>query len=262
MPVLATGFILFCGFSHTVAKNEKFDVKLLASFTTRFDGGNEARSHNIRLAAKLIDGVALKCGETFSFNRAVGERTAARGFQSATIIENGGFTEGIGGGVCQVSTTLYNAALLCGCAIVEHHPHSLAISYVPPSCDAMVSGTFFDLRFKNTTGGTLYFTSSAGKNFLTFKVWGKDFGVRYSYRTLVTGAIAAPEEFTDDISLVCEGRDGILSEGYLTVTKNGRSREILLRRDAYAPRKRVTLKTDEQIKDGQLPEISENRLSF
>ena len=145
---------------------------------------------------------------------------------------------------------------------MEYHPHSLAVNYVPPSRDAMVSGTFFDLRFENTTGSTIYITSSAGENYINFKVYGRDFGIRYAFRSSVTGAIAAPEEFTDDIALVRSGRDGTISEGYLTVTKNGKSREILLRRDKYAPQKKVTLKTEqtEETEEQTPPEFNENIL--
>lgn len=261
MPVILAGFVFCCGFSlHTVSEPEKFNVRLLTSFTTYFDGDNVARSHNIRLAASFINGYTLKCGDVFSFNSTVGGRTSERGFKRAAIIENGEFVEGIGGGVCQVSTTLYNAALMCGCKIVEYHPHSLAVGYVPPSRDAMVSGTFFDLRFKNVTGSDLYITSLTGKNYVNFKVYGRDFGVRYSCRSSVTGSIEAPEEFTEDIALVRDGKDGIISESYLTVTRNGKSKEVLLRRDKYAPRKKVTLKTEEEIPEEQLPEINENIL--
>ncbi|MDE7440119.1 MAG: VanW family protein, partial [Clostridia bacterium] len=198
---------------HTVSESEKFNVRLLSSFTTYFDGKNEARSDNIRLAASLINGSVLKNGDIFSFNQTVGQRTPERGFQRAKIIENGEFVEGTGGGVCQVSTTLYNAALLAGCRVREYHPHSLSVSYVPPSRDAMVSGTFFDLKFQNVTGSTLYITSKSGENFVNFKVYGRDFGVRYGLRSCVTGAIEAPEEFTDDIALVRDGRNGTVSEG-------------------------------------------------
>ncbi len=261
MLALTAGFIFCCGFSyHTVAENEKFNVKLLSSFTTYFDGENAARSDNIRLAASSVNGFVLQNGDVFSFNAIVGQRTSERGYKRAKIIENGEFVEGIGGGVCQVSTTLYNAALLAGCRIREYHPHSLAISYVPPSCHAMVSGTFFDLKFENTTGSTLYISALTGKNYVNFKFYGRDFGKRYSYSTRVTGAIEAPEEFTEDIALVREGKDGIVSEGYLTVTQNGVTKEILIRRDKYAPRKKISLKIEEPI-DGELaPDISENIL--
>lgn len=259
MPALIAGFLICCGFTlHTVSESEKFTVRIISSFTTYFDGKNEARSHNIRLAASLIDGTVLQCGDVFSFNNTVGQRTPERGFQRAKIIEKGEFVEGIGGGVCQTSTTLYNAALLSGCKIKEYHPHSLAVSYVPPSRDAMVSGTFFDLKFENTTGSTIYISAVTGENYVKFKIYGRDFGVRYALHSCVTGAIEAPEEFTNDIALVRDGRDGTVSEGYLTVTKNGETREILLRRDKYAPQKKITLKTEEEIEE----EIIEEQTPF
>ncbi len=254
------GFIFCCGF-HTVSQPEKFDVRLLSSYTTRFDGGNEARSHNIRLAAKFISGCVIACGEVFSFNATVGQRTPERGFKRAAIIKDGEFVEGVGGGVCQVSTTLYNAALLSGCKVREYHPHSLPVGYVPPSRDAMVSGTFYDLRFENTTGSIIYITSETGKNFITFKIYGRDFGARYACRSVVMGSIPAPEEFTDNQALVRSGKDGIISESYLTVTRGGVSREVLLRRDKYAPQKRVTYKVEELPPEIPLPEINENIFS-
>ena len=260
MPALLAGFIFCCGF-HTLSEPEKFDVQLLSSYTTYFDSKNEARCHNIRLAASLINGAVLQNGDIFSFNERVGQRTSERGFERAAIIENGEFVEGVGGGVCQVSTTLYNAALLAGCRVVEYHPHSLAVSYVPPSRDAMVSGTFFDLKFKNTTGSTLYFKSVTGENFVRFKVYGRDFGIKYDLNSTVTGAIVAPEEFTFDSSLVRDGKDGIISEGYLSITQNGVTREIFLRRDKYSPQKKITLKTQEELPPENL-EIQENNLPF
>ena len=262
MPALMAGFIFCCGFCHTVSKSEKFTVSLLSSFTTYFDGGNAPRSHNIRLASSLINKTVLQNGEIFSFNQTVGKRTAERGFQTAKIIENGEFVEGVGGGVCQVSTTLYNAVILSGCKIREYHPHSLAVNYVAPSRDAMVSGTFFDLQFENTTGSTIYLTSVTGENFITFKIYGRDSGKRYAFRSCVTGSIEAPEEFTDDLSLVRVGRDGTVSEGYLTVTENGKSHEILVRRDKYAPQKKITFNPEQTEQNEELipPETEENIL--
>ena len=259
MPALLAGFIFCCGFEHTVAEDEKFEVRLLSSYTTYFDSKNEARSHNIRLAAALIDGAVVENGEVFSFNAVVGQRTAERGFERANIIENGEFVEGIGGGVCQVSTTLYNAALLAGCRVVEYHPHSLPVSYVPPSRDAMVSGTFFDLKFENATGSTIYLTAQTGENYVRFRVYGRDFGIEYDLSSEVTGSIEAPEEFTTDLSLIREGKDGIISEGYLTVTKDGVTRRIFLRRDKYSPQKKITLKTEEETPP-EILEIQENNL--
>ena len=156
MLASVAGIVFCCGFSHTVSQKEKFDVRLLSSFTTRFDGGNAARSHNIRLAAKLINGSVVKNGETFSFNATVGQRTPERGFKRAKIIENGEFVEGIGGGVCQASTTIYNAVLTAGLKIEEWHRHTLKSSYVKPSFDAMVNSNGADLVFVNDTASPIY----------------------------------------------------------------------------------------------------------
>ncbi len=226
------------------------DTKKLSSFTTYFDGGNESRSHNIRLAADKINGTVLNNGESFSFNATVGERTEARGFRTAKIIEKGEFVEGVGGGVCQVSTTLFNAAISGGLKINEYHPHSLSVSYVPPSCDAMVSGTYFDLKFKNVTGYTVYIRARTGKNFVAFDLYGRGDGAKYSLSSTVTGSIPAPEEITDDETQLKTGKDGILSEGYLTVTRNGITKTTLFRKDKYSPVKRVVLNPELQ-KNGE-----------
>lgn len=217
----------------------KNKTRLISAFTTYFDSSNFDRAHNIRLAAATVNGTVLTPGEVFSFNGVVGERTADRGFKSAKIIEKGEFVDGVGGGVCQVSTTLYNAALLAGCQITEFHPHSLAVSYVPPSCDAMVSGTYYDLKFKNSLSEKLYIRAAAGKGYVTFYFYGKSDGAQYSYASRVTGNIPAPEEGTDDPSRVKDGRDGILSEGYLTVTRGGIKKTVLYRKDKYLPLTRV-----------------------
>lgn len=238
----------------TALRTVKYDTRLLSTFTTHFDGTNADRSHNISLAAQKINGTVLKNGGSFSFNETVGQRTAERGFKSAKIIERGEFVDGVGGGVCQVSTTLFNAAILAGCEISEFHPHSLAVSYVPPSCDAMVSGTYFDLKFENRTGYTLYIRAVTGGSYITFNIYGRGDGAVYGYRSTVTGAIPAPEEITKDGSLVKEGRDGTVSEGYLTVTRNGYTKTTLFRRDKYAPIKRVVLEQTDAQHDGAAAE--------
>lgn len=219
----------------------KENTRLLATFTTEFDGANLNRSSNIRLAAALINGVVVEGGNTFSFNSVVGERLPERGFKPAKIIENGEYVEGVGGGVCQVSTTLYNAALLSGMNITEYHPHSLAVGYVPPSRDAMVSGTDFDLKFKNPSAHPVYIRSRTGEGYLTFELYGKGDGATYSLESNILGAVPAEEEFCTDPALVREGSNGIISEGYLIVNRGGYEKRIKIRTDKYLARKRVTL---------------------
>lgn len=222
----------------------KENTRLLSSFTTYFDGSNINRSSNIRLAVAKLNGVVLESGKTLSFNDIVGARVKERGFLSAKIIENGEFTEGVGGGVCQVSTTLYNAALLSGLKITEYHPHSLAVGYVPPSRDAMVSGSLCDLKITNTAETPVYIRAKSVNGSVTFDIYGLPDGAEYSLNTEVTGSIPAGEEFTDDPHKVKTGRDGTLSEGYLTVTRGGYTKTVRLRKDKYLPVKKVTYQNE------------------
>lgn len=229
---------------HTVQRNLTLeDVKsrtvLLGSFSTQFDNSNVNRTNNIRLAAALINGVKVEGGATLSFNDSVGKRLPERGFLPAKIIENGEFVEGVGGGVCQVSTTLYNAALLSGMTVVEYHPHSLPVGYVAPSRDAMVSGTSCDLKFVNPSKYPVYIRSYVQGGTIKFNIYGKSNGASYSLESVVTGSVPPPEEACSDPALAREGREGILSEGYLLINRGGFVRRIKLRQDKYQPQKRI-----------------------
>ena len=217
----------------------KKSTRLLSTFTTYFDSSNLNRTSNIRLAASKLNGSVLKSGQTLSFNDIVGARVKERGFLSAKIIENGEFKDGIGGGVCQVSTTLYNAALLSGMKIVEYHPHSLAVGYVSPSRDAMVSGKACDLKISNIFPETIYIRAKVSGGGVTFSVYGGGDGAEYSVVSEVTGALPAPEEHTDEPDKARNGKDGTLSEGYLLIKRGEYVKKVLLRKDKYAPVKRV-----------------------
>ncbi len=124
--------------------------KLIGSYTTYFDAGNTNRTTNIKLASDRITNLILNPGETFSFNDVVGERTAAKGYKVAHVIVRGEFSEGIGGGICQVSSTLYNSVDEAGLKIVRRYSHSAKVTYVPPGRDATVSWGGPDFRFKNS----------------------------------------------------------------------------------------------------------------
>ena len=137
---------LFLPFSCLSAQAYAFEI--ISSYTTYYDAQETSRSQNIMIAAGLIDGVTIQPYGEFSFNQTVGRRTQEAGFKQAKIIVGGEYVLGVGGGVCQVSTTVYNAALKSGLTVTEFHPHSLQVGYVAPSRDAMVS-TQSDLRFHN-----------------------------------------------------------------------------------------------------------------
>lgn len=125
------------------------DKQLIGTYTTYFDGKNINRTINIRLASQAIDNLVLLPGEKFSFNQVVGERTEQRGYKKAGVIVKGEFSEGIGGGICQVSSTLYNSVDRAGLKIVRRFSHSATVTYVPPNRDATVSWGGPDFRFEN-----------------------------------------------------------------------------------------------------------------
>lgn len=140
-----------------VAIYPKVDSELLASvrskqishYYTYFNTHNKNRSHNISLATEAINNQVIFPGETFSFNRTVGQRTKEKGYLPAKIIVRGEFSEGIGGGICQVSSTLFNAVDRAGLEVTQRFSHSKTVHYVPPGRDATVSWYGPDFNFRN-----------------------------------------------------------------------------------------------------------------
>lgn len=121
----------------------------IGRYVTSFNSGNKNRSTNIQLSANAINNYVVFPGETFSFNKVVGKRTVARGYLRAPVIVRGEFSEDIGGGICQVSSTLYNAVDNAGLQIVERFSHTRKVPYIPPGRDATVSWYGPDFVFKN-----------------------------------------------------------------------------------------------------------------
>ena len=145
---------------------------LLASFSTKYDTSNTNRTTNLRLAANKIDGYVLIPGETFSYNTVVGARTIAAGYKEAAVYENGEVVQGLGGGICQISTTLFNAALLSNLEIVELHNHQFVPSYVSAGRDATVVYGTKDFKFKNSRNYAIKITCSVSKGTATFNIYG------------------------------------------------------------------------------------------
>ena len=144
----------------------------LSSFTTRFDPDDVNRATNIRLSASLLDGTLVEPGQIFSFNDVVGLRTEARGFLPAPIIVSRRLVAGIGGGVCQLSSTTYNAALLAGLEVVERRHHSIPVTYLPLGRDATVLDRLIDLRFRNTLSHPVLIQSLVEGDRLIVTLWG------------------------------------------------------------------------------------------
>jgi len=157
----------------TTAEVESYRITgLVSSFSTSYNPQKVNRSRNIELAAKAIDGYLLPPGEIFSFNQVVGPRTKERGYDEADVILNKRFVPDVGGGVCQVSTTLYNAVLRANLEIIERHPHSILIRYVEPGMDAAVAYGSLDFVFRNNTEGHILIKSKAQYGTVTFKIFG------------------------------------------------------------------------------------------
>ena len=218
----------------------KEKTALLSKFSTSFYASNENRVHNITLASSLINGTLLQSGESFSFNKKVGKREKERGFQDAKVILEGKYVEGVGGGVCQVSTTLYNCALLGGMKIEKASPHSLLPAYVPPSQDAMVSD-YSDLIFTNNTTGEVYIFSQVADKRITFYLFGKKDDIKRKTDSEIIKTI--PFENTDEegnilsstegYHLLSEGKEGVISQGYLITEKDGVTTKEKIRKDFY-----------------------------
>ncbi len=145
--------------------------KQVSSYTTTY-GGEENRLHNVRLVAQLVDHTLIPPGAEFSFNRTTGERTAEKGFREAPVIINGELQTGLGGGICQVSTTVFNAAFEAGLPISARTNHSLYISHYPTGRDATVNYPDLDLRFVNDTGKWMLLRTFVGSSSLTVALYG------------------------------------------------------------------------------------------
>jgi vancomycin resistance protein YoaR len=144
---------------------------LVASYQT-FYGGEPNRIHNVQLVSHLVDKHVIAPGETFSFNGTTGARTADKGFKEAPVIINGELQTGLGGGVCQVSTTVFNAAYEAGLPIESRTNHALYISHYPQGRDATVNYPDLDLKFSNDTGHWLLLRTWVGSSSLTVAIYG------------------------------------------------------------------------------------------
>jgi vancomycin resistance protein YoaR len=221
---------------------------VVASFETFFDPAKKDRSENIKMAASALDHVLVMPQEIFSFNKVVGPRTSEAGYKESLVIENNQFTPGIGGGVCQVSTTLYNAILLANLPIVERHPHSLPITYVSPGLDATVSYNWADLSFLNDRQKPVLLHSEYRPGKLKIMIFGtvEEFP-QVKLTSKIVKYLEAEKEIIKDPSLapgqtvvVEKGQRGMIVEVYREFISDGHtiSRE-LISRDKYKPQKAV-----------------------
>ncbi len=145
----------------------------ISSYTTHHPKLMYDRNQNIATAAETINGTVLLPGEEFSFNKVVGKRTTAKGYKQAMVFKDGKDSVGIGGGICQVSTTLYNTVLLGGLQIVERQNHSMPVGYIKLGRDATVDWGEIDFKFRNSSSAPIAICAQVHSGSLTFRIFGQ-----------------------------------------------------------------------------------------
>lgn len=230
---------------------EAFPDKL-GTFTTRYDAGNRDRTTNLILACQKLNNQVVLAGDTFSYNKTLGERTIAAGYKNAKVYENGQVVDGIGGGICQISSTLYNAVVDANLSIVERRNHQFVTSYVPAGKDATVVYGMTDFKFKNTRKYPIKIIATAQNGIATISIYGNKEEVEYDVTLEVRqlSTIPTTTKYVEDSSLPVgtekvkqAGANGVKTETYLVKKLNGKvvSREVISR-DTYNAMQRIVLK--------------------
>ena len=225
---------------------------LLATYTTRYDASDTNRTTNLRIACQKINEKVVLPGETFSYNKALGERTVAAGYRNAKVYENGEVVDGIGGGICQISSTLYNAVLMSNLEATERRNHQFVTSYTPAGRDATVVYGQTDFKFKNTRTYAVKIKASISNGVATVSIYGikeeNEYVVSFSSKTISTIPYAV--KYVDDNTLAVgtekvkqKGANGIIIETYIIKSLNGKVvSSKLLSRDTYNAMQRIILK--------------------
>lgn len=222
---------------------------LISTYTTRYDASNVNRSQNLAIATGKINGTVLMPGEEFSFNQVVGKRTIEEGYKDAKIYQDGKVVDGLAGGICQISSTLYNAVIKANLEIVERRNHSFTTSYVKAGRDATVVYGVIDFKFKNTRTYPIKIEGSVGSGVAEFNIYGIKEEVEYSVdlAPVVTASIPYATQYIPDPTLapgqqiiVQAGGNGCKVTTYKETKLDGKfvSKEIIST-DTYQPMKAI-----------------------
>lgn len=228
----------------------------VAKYTTSFDAGQAGRTYNIKVAAAALDGLLMAPGDTFSFNQVVGPRSSEAGYKNANVIVNNEFVQGLGGGVCQVSSTLYNAVLLADLKITDRSNHTLPVGYVPIGRDATVVYGAIDFKFINNKKNYIYISSLVEGNTLTIKIYGnKETSPQVEVASWITETIEQKVVYEEDPNLAA-GEQVVKQKGnngYKVTTvryrwENGERKTEYLPESYYHPVNRVVAVGTGQVK--------------
>ena len=232
--------------------SDAVNFQTIASFSTNTDTRGSSSLTNIRLALGAFNGMEILPGQRVSFNNVVGPRDEAHGFKQAAEYAGDTTTTGWGGGVCQASTTLYNALVMANMTIVDRSPHSMVVSYVDPSCDAAVFYGSKDLVFQNDTEYPIYIYTSVDKQLATVTIFGHKPEYFYHLESVIVekGIESTRKVYVEDSSgnhvyyeddapvLATKGKDGCISEGWIVAYDWDTQLEVSrtqVSRDTYSP---------------------------
>lgn len=225
---------------------------LLSSFTTKYDASNKPRSTNLALAAGKINGTVLMPGENFSYNKVVGERTIAAGYKEAKVYENGRVVDGLGGGICQISSTLYNSVIYANLDIVSRRNHQFLTSYVGAGRDATVVYGSTDFVFKNTRNYPIKIKASVKNGIAKVDIYGikEEKEYKVEIKSSVVESIPYTTSYIEDSNVESgkeivkqKGANGCKSQTYKIVTLNGKVvSQTLLSKDTYNAMQRIVVK--------------------
>ena len=245
---------------------DKLFKQTLAKYTTIYDAGNTSRSHNIALAAKTINGTILLPGETFSYNGILGNTNKEKGYKLGTAYVGGKVVPSYGGGICQVSSTLYNTVLYANLEIVERYNHSYAVSYVPAGRDATVAYGGKDFKFKNTRTYPVKIVASAKNGVVSISLVGIKEEKEYDIiiKSSVISYTANKTVYQDNSSLaegkqkvIQAGYTGCKSKAYKVVKYKGKTiSTTLLSTDTYKPMDRIIERGTKKTTQNKKPTVT------
>lgn len=228
---------------YTTEMMEKITDKL-GTFSTSYSSSAAGRKKNVKAGASYINGTVVYPGETFSTHDVVTPFTYERGYAMAGSYLNGETVESMGGGICQVSTTLYNAVLRAELEITERHEHSMTVGYVQLSADAAIAGTYKDFKFTNNLDTPIYIEGSANGSTLTFTIWGEETrdpnrSIEFVNEVISTTAPTEKEEKDDTLEegvrkVISKGHTGYKTKLWKIVKVNGvQTDKILVNSSSY-----------------------------
>ena len=225
---------------------------VLATFSTRYDASNAPRTTNLKLAAGKINGTVLGAGQEFSYNKVVGERTIAAGYKEAKIYASGEVVDGLGGGICQISSTLYNAAVLANLEITQRRNHQFVTSYLPAGRDATVVYGSQDFKFINSRKYPVKIEMTVSNGMAKATIYGIKENPEYevSLQTSTVSTIPFTTTYVDDNTVPAgeekvkqKGANGIVTQTYKILKLNGSVvSKTLLSKDVYNAMQKIILK--------------------